>query len=857
MNKKSMTLSKSNLSGTTRRRSKYSVVPEKTATATATSKKDKLHGSTKSLTTAAGTGASTRSLDSVASEERKQQENDALVEGQDQFDDDQDASMEHSEPDEARVVFEATTHQQDIYDYLCPPKDEKRPHLIDKERFFVTQCYTFAAGTSSLVNLDRLERAVQQECDEHPYLRMKLTRNELIIDADVKIKYHAKGEMDSSLLCELVYRERVSNGDTSAFLHSWFRDCDVNVLLKWILLTPKAQDCQEKQLVLVASKKICDEASVSLIARRVISSLLGISRSEPITKVDADDATATNSDMTTEEASQDELALQYLARTESRMQTDNLPRACNKVVKNQFCDLRTRPDFYELDKTKMIQDIAASQETVTKLKAQQLTWNNNIIQLESEISVASEKRKQLEESTGRTFLFTDSSTGGSYEINEYSYAALVEVILGQEASSDLVLPLLEKHHISPDALFRLGAAQMTLRQFVSLNEEDREIQGMVVQEGKKIMALVNYVCSRLRECMEERIKLKMNLERAISRGKRELSQARDQSEALEKQIDEHEHHAFKLKSILEQPMEVALIKPAIIPDAEMMIRDSGVPPSYHEVAGYFPITFEDDALLENIEVFIAKLSSGNLRQAEDTSKIFLAAFAVLLKHIVGLESFTMAVLEASHYEMDEEKLQYHALPDIGPWNYVYPMRVDICKPELTLNELSQQHKRVLEQYTDIQYGLSSFQWRNELVRNQVESTQLPVQFKYYQANEWNLLRKRGLTLGDVTRPRDSEYVAGSRVADQVTKEWSLDNEEEFHLKLILVEQDEKVHGGFQFNKKYLDEEKISRWAARYSNILSNIEHAGSRLTIASLIGRFYQQVWTSNGSLGSSDSTTE
>jgi hypothetical protein len=101
--------------------------------------------------------------------------------------------------------------------------------------------------------------------------------------------------------------------------------------------------------------------------------------------------------------------------------------------------------------------------------------------------------------------------------------------------------------------------------------------------------------------------------------------------------------------------------------------------------------------------------------------------------------------------------------------------------------------------------------------------------------------------GRIDFPVQMDYIV--EPVDSITPLWSIHGEEPFDVKLVVTEREGNVvSAALHYDARKLSREKVERWADRFGSLLSNLEYGGHRISVATLIGRFYQKLWASNGS---------
>jgi hypothetical protein len=203
---------------------------------------------------------------------------------------------------------------------------------------------------------------------------------------------------------------------------------------------------------------------------------------------------------------------------------------------------------------------------------------------------------------------------------------------------------------------------------------------------------------------------------------------------------------------------------------------------------------------------------------------------------------------------------------LGPTAAVVPLKIDMSKKDLTLGDMCAQLSRSLtlqwEKSNDISLPLTAL--REEITRQinsisvpmsniieQITASQVsltsssdenicaplffPIQFEFWPRDQVIRLQKQGF---DVER-----WATGQTAGFQ----WSVNQEENFDLKLIVVEAadaKDSITMGIWYKRNIVEFERVVRWADRLLSILVNLDYSNHKLTLSHIVGRFYQRVFT-------------
>ncbi|KAI8808113.1 hypothetical protein BJ742DRAFT_853784 [Cladochytrium replicatum] len=301
-----------------------------------------------------------------------------------------------------------------------------------------------------------------------------------------------------------------------------------------------------------------------------------------------------------------------------------------------------------------------------------------------------------------------------------------EVLNGQDGdATSLVVMLLDKHEVPKSVQDKIEAQRMSLEDFAELTEDQIADCGLLTRDKRKIMALSDYLRNRIKESIQEQSKVKFTLERKILKGQRELDASTTNLRAANIALEANDETTIKLKRIINPP-KVEVRVPALTLESSSR-RNSVTSDGSHQEStdgdqyGFIPISINGEILL-NLRQFhegtttTMKLKKEKLRsasrarhlRAESTGSssadesdgggsgsmfqrrsvgsqekltpidlsllspnaVCLAAFAVLLKHISGIDKFLIGVVQS---------FRRRGLLS-GPLTDVLPVKIDLVGP---------------------------------------------------------------------------------------------------------------------------------------------------------------------------------
>lgn len=507
--------------------------------------------------------------------------------------------------------------------------------------------------------------------------------------------------------------------------------------------------------------------------------------------------------------------------------------------------------------------------------------------------------------------YIDSVTGETIIILNHAKEALIQSVLGEEVKEDSILPLLRKHQVSEDSIKKLDAENMEFERFLQCTVSDFESKNIEQGERRQLFALVEYVRGRVKECMEEQAKVKFALERKIQKLEREVNNiAEVQLQNKQLEWDQNEQILINLNAILNPPLIKKMVPVASIPydkeskyslvgsferlgnrgnnstgyddqlmdkhvaEADEILQDYAIRnhrlllTQYHNV--FFPIilpeNFKQVSQDFSLSWRVPGSPSNNGRKAKDVIALAsdtrpstnfvtcLASFAVLIRHMTGHSKFAIGY----HRRLFSDP--------IGPTAAVVPLKVDMSKKDQTLAELCGQLNRALVLQWEKSHGISlpltslreeitrqfnsipsaNFGLSGQLAGSQTslsssgeENTAIPliypIQYEFWPRDQVIRLKKQGIDV--------EQWVTGQMPGFN----WSINQEEPFDLKLVVVEaadaQDSTLMG-IWYNRNRVDFDRIVKWSDRLLSILANLDYSNHKLTLSHIVGRFYQRVFT-------------
>jgi flagellar motor switch/type III secretory pathway protein FliN len=607
----------------------------------------------------------------------------------------------------------------------------------------------------------------------------------------------------------------------------------------------------ETHVIFICSTAIADELTLSFISKEIFTLYSDCMAKRLIGESEYAITSYLNSLESKEEAD-DFIDFAY-ALTPSRKGNNYWKDLCIETVQDTVEGSEKNDIEGQLRKLIVeIESLRSQLQSLTKRKAE----------LDVELSELKRQRMQIDiDSSGPVEIYIDPSTGESIEVSKAAKAAILKVVLGNEAVEDNVMALLSKHEVPMDVQNRLGTSTMTLESFSSISEDQLITLGLLTKDRRKILALSEYVRNRIKESLQEQTKVKFALERKILKIQREFDTVSTNLKSTQNSLDINDDMALRLRNILRPPsMDVKILPLQLESSACSYPKES---PDYAKLYGF--VAFElDRNIVRNMRIFrdgckqSQKIRKAQLRRetllsrsadsdfssadesnisdndGEDprdvkagrvssTDSVCLAAFAVLLKHISGSDKFLIGL--NSHHR------QCGVL--VGPLSSVVPVKIDLGEKGMTFNSLLasiQKSLRDSRKYA-AECPFSTVAQKCDL------DDRFAIQFEYISQKDSAGWRYAGLNAKDILSMHDSTSRLGNSEL-RTHRVWSIGEHSTFDIKVVIVEDSEDVIGGIQFRRDRFDDDKVTKWAAKYLTTLEGIEFGPRKLAISSMISRY-------------------
>jgi hypothetical protein len=447
----------------------------------------------------------------------------------------------------------------------------------------------------------------------------------------------------------------------------------------------------------------------------------------------------------------------------------------------------------------------------------------------------------------------DSVTGDTIQISYKAKMALIKSVLGEEAASDNVTLLLEKHEISKDVQYRLNSKELTLEKFASLTEAEILKYNLLSKDRRQVLALADYAKNRLKECIYEQAKVKFNLERRISKESRDYDSTVKYYNELTTLVENYDDLSIRLKSIVNPPTIAQPIFPAnfSLLRGKILNGDSinkyGLASFRIEAETFESIRMfrsnwaasirnkqkaknrdeDNDILLDSdseFEDFSKILDSSNRRYSrrfntKSVDVVCLTAFAIFVKHVCGSDKCLIGNVTS---------FRYPGLL-VGPLSDTLPIKVDISKNGVTFDQLYESLFKSIVNCTRYGSGCSSM-----LISKVSENAKdLKICFEYIDNAERLDWEQVGLALEDLLSDMHDHTLNNFSYKSM----WSVEGQDDYDLKLIMVENADKIECRFKYRKDYFSDAKIERWIIKYQTTLDGIDPT-RKIEVASIVSKY-------------------
>ncbi|KAJ3202043.1 hypothetical protein HDU67_000834, partial [Dinochytrium kinnereticum] len=769
--------------------------------------------------------------------------------------------------------YPITLHQLQIYQTLYLEEEEDFPTQRIAHQgppFYISQAYRIFGS----ILVQDLALAVNKVCSAYKVLCTRFWRNEKIVDGDVEGLFDDVewDHMEPSRYLRVVESEEypelaVLKPQTVAkFIR---KDTDALDRLErgFQVLLIREPDLPGRKavnyIVLSVTSAINDEMSTCFIAKEIFSLYFECARYRVSNDSDFQIYSVVSSHSTKEEAD-DFIDVAYGMTQPPRQGHLFWKEVCVETVQDAIEGPERDDIEAQLRKTLV---------EVENLRTQVQSLSKRKTEMDNELGTLKEQRRQMEvESFESVESYTDLTTGEVIEISKNAKSALIRTVLGEEAVEDNISALLSKHDVAADIQRNIG--HMRLEVFSQITEDQLSIYGLLAKDRRKILALSEYVRNRIKESLQEQAKVKYALERKIMKLQRELDMCASNLKVAQNSLDANDDMGIRLKVLLNPPSVEVRIPALGFEDGQTKSASEHTEEyGYHNLYGFQAVEV-DVNVLKNIRRFrdrcrqthkqrLLNLRKGGTHlaggggefsdfssteesnppsEAEDngalhtpaiisSDSVCLAAFQVMLKHIMGADKFLLGVKTSFR----------RGGVLVGPLSDIMPLRVDMTKKGVTFNSLL---VSAIKGLRELKKQGGAYPYPTAAKRLKLPET-FPVQFEFITDRESQQWGYAGMEAGELSpKPNHMmKFDAGLGQPAGVERVWSVDERAGFDVKLVLVEVADGISGGIVYRKDRFDDEKIAKWVQKYQTTLEGIEVGSRDVSISSLISRYYSSVF--------------
>ncbi|KAJ3147390.1 hypothetical protein HDU86_008005 [Geranomyces michiganensis] len=833
-------------------------------------------------------------------------------------DDTQDLDYDDDDPDAddyQETKYPVTPYQFDAFIKICPSQDD-----LDSNASLYTgpPLYTTAGYSLPSVRTADLARALKRVCACYGVLGTRFYRNDLIVDADVEglLDRREWTTISDAEVTEVVDTSTWDEGVTarSVCLHTreWIAarqgfEKTFTALVYDSGATRKGSHAGA-WVVFVASMAVADEISLRLAAREVLSLYSGCAS----LRIQGAPDSAIDSLIDGYDAKEHYDFVAFAHEMEAR------PTRHALTYWKEQCIETVQEVVDPVEKADMVTQLTKLEREREPLKLQIAGLRKRKADLESDLTSAVAQRRLMEaqpdsaasgESSNsgtqsRVLSYQDPTTNELHLLSPETQATIVQTILGESlppqstTSSTLshsIAPLLTKHEVPHAAQERILANTSTLDAFASLTDATVTALGVLPKDRRQIMALVEYVRNRIKECLMEEGKLKHGLERRIAKYQREVETASQQLRTTIEQLDANEDYALRITTLVNPPYVETKILGVVPPSDNNPAPDAIDADDLSQRWSFEPLTISP-ATTSNMRLFQTSYrASARVRRAQSNSSAgggsgngspttptptsavpstpgsaysstddsndsaslgtrghtsrtsplatALTAFAILLKHVAGTDKF---LLGYTHSFRRNGLL-------VGPVTDTLPIKVDMSKKGTTFSSVFAHVARATSHAK--RYGIACPSSRIEAA---LDIPKLRVAFEYVAYRDAEHYRAAGLGPADLFETASSSTTSGSgNVLDPgghlPRPAWVDTEADPAILKLVLVETQTELVGGFVYRRNEFLPETIAKWGGKFAAILEGVDPTARQLSVASIISRFYSSLWQGNpGTSGAS-----
>jgi len=442
------------------------------------------------------------------------------------------------------------------------------------------------------------------------------------------------------------------------------------------------------------------------------------------------------------------------------------------------------------EKENMIEQLKKCKENLIEKKEKYNKLEKKKAEYEILIEKLTNDRIQLEINNGSVATVIDPVNGEKLEISNEVKLIILKAITGSETTLTIE-PFLIKHEVSEHVRKCIRASVLKIEEFASLSDKDLEIFQLATSEKRKITALIDYVRNRIRECIQDQSKVKISIERHLSKAQREYDRCNRDYKKYEKIIEKITNDIIKINSILHPPLKITHIPVMQLQGVRQKSVDKNDWGEYNLYYSFMPLHLESDQnqyfqqffddwknkyykeycverclrkkmereknelvniedvpLVEPDNDYLSEddiySSSENIvnsfyNNMPSTEAICLAIFSVLLRHISGIEKFILGIHQS------QRRIYQAGDCIIGPLSNIIPIKIDLSQKGITFYNL----------FADLIFSIKKSRKINadhsytQLFDFPDLPEELPIQFEFISKEECELWRKMGLKMEDL------------------------------------------------------------------------------------------------------------
>lgn len=734
-----------------------------------------------------------------------------------------------------------TPFQTAIYDRIFPNSDDAPKAEGDGSRLYIARAIRF----KQQLNYSDLKLAVNRVVALYPILQTNFFRNDKILDADVvgTLPQSKEWEPESDLVLEQLNTldfPELKNPDPELladFATKWMRNhLSFNNLFK-VLYIPLEQDSSDKSytLIFIGATIVLDLLSILYLNTEIMNVYNSIVRYRQLNYSESQIYDFLSNYKAKEKATFLEFSQGCI---DSKFSMDFWRTQCIEAVQDTVEDDEREEFTKQLDRLKVEKyNLDGSKESLTK----------RIDNLSHELKTLTNKRKKLDSGAngeGPMTRFVDPITQDVIIISVDAKDALVQSVLGMEPGEDSVVAFLDKHGVPKDVQRKINAPSMQIEKFAELTQESLADVPILARERRKIVALAEYVSSRVRESFHEQHKIKGDYERRILKVKRDLNKAIETLAVVNDRLEVNDDMTIRLNALLNPPQYNERIMPLNLNIVTSGAYDSDLFTNQTDYS-FIPFAVNEDVVnqLRNFrEAFLLSKQSGNgsgsssveiisssddsdaekfneqsqthQRRIRNANSVCTAAFCVLLRHISGQDKFSIGLTQSYRYR---DML-------IGPVSDTVPLKIDLSRKNLQFHSLFSKMYRGL--YHARQQGTACP--LTKIAKKYLHVKHLPIRLEYISYKEYCHWEKVGISVDDLM---------DTSTSSNYSKLWTLNENDTFDLKLILVEKQDTIEGGFLYRSEKFTPGQITKWMVKFQSILSSIEYSQRKIRISTMISR--------------------